>query len=150
MLIATNYRIRNRRPRYQRVIIEHSQFETGTKQPKNRFIDLSFGNQPFFQSFIQSPIRTAALQICSGYNRICRCICRRSVSLMSAFCIKIGNSSAIGNDNIIESPLVFQYIYQQSLIRTTRFSFKTVIGAHYFFHFSFCNKRLKSRQISFS
>ena len=56
---------------------------------------------------------------------------------MPVFIIKVGNSATIGKDNTIESPIVTENLYQQTVAAATRLSLETVIGTHHLLYTGF-------------
>ena len=61
---------------------------------------------------------------------------------------KIGNGSTIGNHKIFESPLISQYLLEQSGVATARFIVPALVSTHHLSHLGILHQRLEGREIS--
>src|SRR6266567_3860085 len=62
----------------------------------------------------------------------------------------VRNRAAVGHNVAVEAPFCAQDVSHQTLVGTTRFSVRSVVGAHNRIRVAFDNRRAKRRQIRLS
>ena len=147
MRVAVHHAFRYLRPLHERVGVQLAKLEARLEQPLYAHVDLFFGYLASLHGIGQPLVVAAALHVGAAEH----CLCRRAGGIVrhsvAARAPEVAYGSAVADHQSVESPLVAEYLLQQSVAPAARLSLKSLVGAHHLLHPGFLHKVLESGQV---
>ena len=136
-------------PRQVLFRIKHTQLKACLEDTAYVHVNIGLVNESLLHCLAECTVTGSALNIGTGKDCVGRCACGILMGAVLAGVEEVANGTAVCYNQALESPLVTQYVLQQTVAGAAWLTLVTVICAHNLLHVSVLNQALECRQVGF-